>query len=386
MERKVREELLYSLGEWGVSGAHDEHVKFKRIAIEEALVNLHVKEKPFSYRTMKAEKFPTDMNEAYEHILRQEDVPYKIYAHTDILEMEGFLNPFWRRYDRMAKLMRYERTPQYRGFTSASLNPLNRFQFRPTTKTDLFFKRWFVTEVGGTASDLGMLFETAIACHALHHESCYNCKCQNTLRWNGGSGASWQDLICTECECMYEVKTKADMEKVSKSFRHNRISGGSFLSFWAVNNSKRPDQKMFLVILPRTSTLNRKRQEVYPVQIAEIAYVLPQACLDTFNETKSKSSGMRFKSTIIVKGTQARWFDLPLFEKEISTMRDIKERVFVDLFSRKRYAELDEQYFGNHKETESEQSNSIITTDEITEGLENLNIVPDDWEDLLPGY
>jgi hypothetical protein len=67
-------------------------------------------------------------------------------------------------------------------------------------------------------------------------------------------------------------------------------------------------------------------------------------------------------------------------------MRDIKERVFVDLFSRKRYAELDEQYFGNHKETESEQSNSIITTDEITEGLENLNIVPDDWEDLLPGY
>eukprot|EP00979_Chaetoceros_neogracilis_P002889 scaffold479_cov123-Chaetoceros_neogracile.AAC.1 len=389
MESKVREELLISLGEWGMSvGTRDGHVKFKRIAIEEALVNLHVKKKPFNYKIMRTENFPTDMNEAYEHILRQEDLPDdKIYAHIDTLEMEGFLNPFWRRYDRRLKFMTYERTPEYHDFTNASLDPLKRFQFRPTTKTDLLFKRWFVTEAGGNASDLGMVFETAIACHALQYESCYNCEGQNTLRWNGGSGASWQDLICVMCECMYEVKTKANMEKVSKSFDRNRISGGSFSSFWKLNNSKRPGQKMFLVILPRTSTLNRRKgQRGYPVHIAEIAHVLPQAYINTFNETMSKTSGMRFKSTISVKeGTQARWFDLPLFDWKKSTMRDIKERVFVDRFSRKRYAELDEQYFGNHKETIMEGLENLKIGDHETntEGVEILNIVPDDWEDSL---
>ena len=312
-------------------------------------MNLHVKKKPFNYKILRTEKFPTDVNEAYEHILRHEDLP------DDMIY--------------------------------ASLDPLSRFQFRPTTKTDLLFQQWFVTSVGGNASDLEMLFEAAIACHALLRESYYNCKGQQTLRWNGGSGASWQDLICIKCECMYEVKTKADMEKVSKSFYHNEISGGSFSSFWKLNNSKRPGQKMFLVILPRTSTLNRRKgQRGYPVHIAEIAHVLPQAYINTFNETMSKTSGMRFKSTIFVKeGTQARWFDLPVFDWKKSTMRDIKERVFVDRFSRKRYAELDEQYFGNHEETITEDLENLNIGDHETntEGVEILNIVPDDWEDSL---
>jgi hypothetical protein len=47
---------------------------------------------------------------------------------------------------------------------------------------------------------------------------------------------------------------------------------------------------------------------------------------------------------------------------------------------------LDEQYFGNHKETITEGLESLKIDDHeetITEGLENLNIVPDDWEDSL---
>jgi len=95
---------------------------------------------------------------------------------------------------------------------------------------------------------------------------------------------------------------------------------------------------------------------------------------------------MRFKSTIFVKeGTQARWFDLPVFDWKKSTMRDIKERVFVDRFSRKRYAELDEQYFGNHEETITEDLENLNIGDHETntEGVEILNIVPDDWEDSL---
>jgi hypothetical protein len=83
---------------------------------------------------------------------------------------------------------------------------------------------------------------------------------------------------------------------------------------------------------------------------------------------------MRFKLTIFVKGAQARWFDLPVFEKNIPLMRDIKERVFVD-----------EQYFGNHKETMMEGLENLNIGDHETntEGVEILNIVPDDWEDSL---
>jgi hypothetical protein len=63
-------------------------------------------------------------------------------------------------------------------------------------------------------------------------------------------------------------------------------------------------------------------------------------------------------------------------------MRDIKERVFVDRFSRKRYADLDEQYFGNHKETITEGLEILNIGDHETntEGVEILNIVPYDWE------
>ena len=99
----------------------------------------------------------------------------------------------------------------------------------------MFHDRWlFFDEEDGTGGDLGLLYEITLACHALQHEVCFNCKCRNALRWNGGSSISWQDLVCIACGCMYEVKTKADMQMVDNCFRYHKgtgVPGGSFLGF-----------------------------------------------------------------------------------------------------------------------------------------------------------
>ena len=123
------------------------------------------------------------------------------------------------------------------------------------------------------------MHEITVACYALQHEVCFNCKCRNALRWNGGSSTFWQDLVCIASGCMYEVKTKADMQKVDNSFRYHKGTGCQvvpFLDFCQLRNSNRPDQNMFLVLLPRKPCVNLNREEFYPVQIVEIASVLPR--------------------------------------------------------------------------------------------------------------
>ena len=101
-------------------------------------------------------------------------------------------------------------------------------------------------------SEIGTLLESWISCRALQNESCFSWKARKSLRSYRGRSSSWQDLICTACNSMYEVKSKATPEKVEKTFKFNNISAGSLERFCHLNNSpKKPDQKMFKLILPR---------------------------------------------------------------------------------------------------------------------------------------
>ena len=152
-----------------------------------------------------------------------------------------------------------------------------------------------------------------------------NCKGRNSLRWYGGSNSSWQDLICTACHSMYEVKSKATMEKVESTFKYNKISAGSFERFCSLYNSpKNPNQKMFLVVLPRSDTLNRRREVVHPVYVAEIDTAKPKLCESSFN---NKRTSMSLKTNVSLKlHTKARWFDLP--PPEFVDIGSIKEKVY----------------------------------------------------------
>ena len=50
------------------------------------------------------------------------------------------------------------------------------------------------------------------------------------------------------------------MEKVEGVFKYNNIQGGSFSAWCQLSNSKKQSQKLYLVIVPRRPTLNRKRE------------------------------------------------------------------------------------------------------------------------------
>lgn len=290
---------------------------------------------------------------------------------------------------------------EYKQYSSDELDPLDRFTFDIISKEECLFQEWFVVDDENDASHLGLFFETLLACHALQHETCYNCKYQNALRWNGGGSSSWQDLVCVICKSTYEVKTKANTERVENAFKWNAISGGSFSRWCQLNNEKRqPDQKRYLVVLPRTPTFNRQLNKVYPVQIAEISAVLPSLYPGSFDPTKRP---IRFKSTISVKiKTKAKWFDLPSTYEKVNTL-EIAERVFIERFSQQTFDSLMEMHFCSDdirnesddvRNNDNNTSNVYIVSSvdganngieqKVIEGLINLNLnnVPDDWEDL----
>ena len=268
-KKEVRDELVHSLQEWGVNRTFDklspfhlhEHYKFRQKAILDCMANLSAMplDGQIDYQALKSQKFPTNYSDAYEHVLRNDDVPDIVNTYTDTLDGEGFLEPYFRNIDRRTgDIVGYRLKHAYQKLSSTQLDPLYRFSFHRTEREELIFKRWFLEDY---ASTYGVVFEALLSCHMLQAEPCYNCKAQNTLRWNGGGNTSWQDIVCTNCKATFEVKTKATLEKLETALRFNNIQGGSFTAWCELKNSKQSGHKMYLVILPRQHTFNRKMQK-----------------------------------------------------------------------------------------------------------------------------
>ena len=88
--------------------------------------------------------------------------------------------------------------------------------------------------------------------------------------------------------------------------------------------------------------MNLNREEFYPVQIVEIASVLPRvANPTTFNP--HKSSPMIFKSRIAMK-------------MEEVCIGEIGERVFIDRFSKQTLHDLDKLYYDSDDDTNNNTS------------------------------
>eukprot|EP00581_Thalassiosira_minuscula_P002491 CAMPEP_0183737128 /NCGR_PEP_ID=MMETSP0737-20130205/51098_1 /TAXON_ID=385413 /ORGANISM="Thalassiosira miniscula, Strain CCMP1093" /LENGTH=389 /DNA_ID=CAMNT_0025971333 /DNA_START=90 /DNA_END=1255 /DNA_ORIENTATION=+ len=388
MEKEVCNELVHSLHEWGVNRRYGDHAKFQQKAMRDCVANLSRKSKGFNnHKSLQNERFPKDYNEAYEHVLWNDEVPEKVYTYTDKLsDIEGYPEPFLRRRDqRTGEVWGYKVRREYQRCSSQELDPLQRFQFQELTKERLLFEEWFVDD--NEDSSQGVLFEAILTCHVLQFEACYSCKFQKALRWNGGSSSSWQDIICTNSDCgaTYEIKTKANLEKIENALRWNNINGGSFSAWCQLRNSTRPDQKHYIVVLPRKFTFNRQKEKVFPVTIAEIDKVLPKLRESSFNPNRSE---IRFKSSVSIKlTTKAKWFDLPVTGQFID-MGKIAEKVFKDRFSEQTYYQLEDLYFGSDTSDDSESGQeaeaeeSVDPVDTIANELKNVDIVPDDWEDL----
>ena len=327
---EVEEELKHSLNEWGLQGRHFNFgQEVLRCGVEMAsFVGSEV-----NYQDAENDTFPLNISDAYEKVLKSDAESFtysSLYHCHDKLDVGGFGEPFSRWYDNRAVPPKYKKKRQYKRFSNTELDPLQRYEFHRVTKSKFFFERWFRKE-WETDSELGTLFESWISCHALQHESCFNCEARKSLRWYGGNTSSWQDLVCTACHSMYEVKSKATMENVEWTFENNKIYAGSFERFCSLYNSpKRPNQKMFLVILPRKYEINRRGEMVHPVYVAEIDTAKPKLCESTFNNDQTS---MSLKTNVSVKlHTKTRWFNLP--RPEAVDIAAIKKKVFIDTFGR----------------------------------------------------
>ena len=309
-----------------------------------------------------------------------------------------YFDPFWRVYHTESKrFLGYRLKREFKGFKLEQLDPFRRFSFPTCSESMYWYNRWFESTKDAEA---GIIFEARFACYALQHQACYSCHCRS-LRWNGGSKASWQDLVCIVCKSTYELKTRATMETIDKNFRKNEIRGGSYSRYRElVNVSKKgPEEKMFMVLLPRQYTYNQNREKCHRVYIAEIDKVLPRVAVTSFN---ANIKPMRLSSKVSVKlFTKRHWFDLPKTEPIEYTQ--ILENLFIEKFSKEELQRLQKlsksvdktetmtPSSGGSEQTldrtaPSIEEPKIDEVERLKEELQSMKVGDDnvdDWEDMF---
>lgn len=298
---------------------------------------------------LKAHKFPKDNDEAVKLVLwtdiNEELTPKALVVFTDTLEEEvKMTSSFYEPYRRVGT-NRYARRNAYMRFSAESLDPFVRFKFEQLTPRELFYRRWFLST---PETSLGHFFEALLACHAIQYEACYRCKYHKSLRWMGGPGASWQDLVCIVCESMFEIKTKASMEKVEKCFAYNRTSGGSFRRYCALRNglneNTKKQQTMFLVLVPRLANEGVRSGRYHPTYISEMDIVFPRLVPRSFDRGSNKEEPIELKSLVSVKRKFVKWFDLPASAQSYDSMAFInvlKIELYVLKFSQQDYDQFE---------------------------------------------
>lgn len=397
-ESEVLTELNYSLSEWGLGQTghlnRDEHGRLRAKITHAVLAMLNERLDPVycDFGTLINNKFPNTVEQAYEHVLRNDDMGnFPLFICHDSIKTS--FEPFRRNSHDHREVSHYLRKAHFEKFQLTKLDPLNRFQFERVSKAELFFHRWFVES---DDSRQGVFMEAAIACHAIHHEKCYHCKRPKALRWKGGSADAWQDLVCTKCETIYEVKTKKDMDKVNKAFESNRIPAGSFRAACRLENSRPSSKKRYLVLLPRNA-FNKMSGNmlVHPVQVEEISKILPAACEYTFNEQRSSIAirsvvSVQSRAGFINRNSTRLWFDLPKADCS-RPLEEIAKKVFLERFSEEEYERFNSKYFETSPILPPEEpSNPSNDTDRNLEpsamemAIQKLAKLgtPDDWEDL----
>ena len=361
-EIEISIELSHSLGEWALlpsSGGDKTHERFRAGAIivarEYFRARIDSSSIIASFQALRNDKFPAcDISKSFEHCLRYEEATSPIFCYEQQdkkgINMEA-IAPKYRWYNTQTRQIEYKLKPKFRGIPFPDLDPFSRFHFEEISKPELFFTKWIVDNNDRNNTEIGeKLMKSYLYLLALQDDElgCFHCKRKKSLRWNGRSKASWHDLVCIECNAMYMIKTKSNMNAVEAAFRFNKISGGSFEEFCKLHNSLELP-KMFLVLLPRKSIVNDAGNKVYPVYIAEILSGVPQLYHGAFNKNLPL---LRLKTHISVDlFTKKRWFDLPMQDMSVD-IGAIAKRVLIERFSMKTFRALETLYFEDHEEEE----------------------------------
>ena len=186
--------------------------------------------------------------------------------------------------------------------------------------------------------------------------------------------------MCVECRCMYELKTKASMQRIESTYRHNHLNSGSFSAYCQIERARYVDDpnghrhkvnnsggrpKMFLVLLPRKFTFDLNRQKIHPVFIAEIDAIKPKLSERSFDSDREKNS---FKSrTAMNLPSKTKWFDLPFSDVDLHAT---KKKIYVECFG---------------QEVFDACGNEALSTEDLVAKLDNLTTDDDEadvWEIL----
>ena len=199
-EKEAKNELIHSLHKIGLTSASG-HVRFIQRAVRDCVACMSKSAEPIDIEALKGQQFPRSYMDAYEHVLRHDGEAGDFYTlYEDALKLNAiYPQPYFRQRNRHKGEVYYDyrKKDEYKKFTSKQLDPMYRWKFNLTSLEELLFMRWFVDD--DFASSIGIFMEALVACHARYCEACYKCKFRKSLRWNGGAGSSWQDMICTNC-------------------------------------------------------------------------------------------------------------------------------------------------------------------------------------------
>jgi len=396
-QKKLREALDHSLQLWGVNTNSREHNQFRK-RIQKHGIDLtlpsgaYYDEEDLSFEDLRKQTFPNNIQDAYELCLATDLKMCSDFFSDfeDKLSINCYPEPYIR-----SGISSYRVREAFKGIHTRDLDPLHRFTFRKVPNQEFYYQDWFVDT--NKDSEMGTFMEAWWTCHAIYNESCFHCNCRKSLRWKGGLGAAWMDLICIECKSIYELKTKATMEKIEAVYRHNNINSGSFADYCDIEHSKKNGHpKMFLVLLPRNFTYNRAHKKCYPVFISEIDEIKPRLWEESFRLGKEFIS---LKSQTSLKlNTKKRWFELPLAKKVNNY--DTRKRVYIEHFGNDVYNKLSEQFSSVTKNeeptpmmTKSPKQEDIAAKpmmikstkhEDIVASLANLKIHDDaeDWDNI----
>jgi hypothetical protein len=296
LERRVRDEMVKSLGEWGVRRSESkEHTLFYDRAVATAITlsrptekkNVALLEVMKEFRT-KPSSMPRDPVDAIIHVLASElegvGNDDQFYDTEDTLD--EYFQPFYSWTNKANKVVFKRRLP-FEKFKLEQLDPLKRFTVTTYKAPDYFFSQW-----SNKSSLAGTVFEALVACHVVYSAACYNCKFRNVLRWNGGrdSVSSWVDLVCIECQSTFEVKSQGSADTIERRLRYHDLRGGSFATFYRYA----PLGKRFVVVVNRQESYNKDTKSMtHRVSVAEIKTILPRLCDYSFAGRQNKNLSLK---------------------------------------------------------------------------------------------
>ena len=391
---ETKNAIFCSLREWGAQPSNNEqHAKFSRKITSQAIANLRTQYIPVDLNDIP--KIPKDRDEAIKMLfvldlqeyqddegfklrsIFEEDALENILTKADNHQSIIFIAPYFQVQNSNCGL-KFLKKRAFLRFRESDLEPFQRFSEsrEGLSKAQLAYKN---------GSDEGWMngyaFEAIVASHAVHFESCFQCKLRNTIHWCGGTTSSWRDLYCRSCQSCFEIKSKKDKETIDRICQNGKLQGGSFLRWCEEDFSDREEGSDFIVFVSRMPSFV-KSNWVWVVEVAEIEGVSPQVTQRSFARACKDFIPLQ---TVVALKNRRPWFQIPMGTQP--NLQEIFFRSYEEVFP----GQSNEVVSTAPKETlpqKVEEPDEIEVAPLLTNPIDELRsslaaITVDDWEDHI---